>query len=68
MESHGLVSPRQYGFWGNPSTLDPFLKLYSYIQNGFLQGKPTIAVYFDLEKAYDATWRKGLMGNGHSSF
>ena len=61
MESHALISPCQYGFRRNLSTLDPLLKLTTYIQNGFLQGKHTIAVFFDLEKAYDTTWRKGVL-------
>ena len=57
MESHGLISPCQYGFWRNFSALEPLLKLTTCIQIGFLQGKHTTAVFFD----YGTTWRKGLL-------
>ena len=61
MESCSLTSPCGYGFWWNFSTLDSLLKLATYIQNGFLHGKHTTAVFFDLEKTYNTTWRKGVL-------
>ena len=56
LESRNLLSPHQYGFRKNRSTLDPLLKLSNQIQQGFATGNQTIGVFFDMEKAYDTTW------------
>ena len=61
LESHSLISLCQYGFWKILLTLNPLLKITSYIQNDFLQGKHIIAIFFDLEKPYNTTWRKGVL-------
>ena len=61
MESNELISAGQFGFRKNISCLDPLLRLSTYIQDGFVQGKHTIGVFFDIEKAYDMTWRKGIL-------
>ena len=61
LESKNLLSPHQYGFRKNRSTLDPLLKLTNQIQQGFATGKQTIGVFFDMEKAYDTTWRRGVL-------
>ena len=61
LESKNLLSHCQYGFRKNCSTLDPLLKLSTTIQNAFIQKKHTIGIFFDLEKAYDTTWRKGIL-------
>jgi len=61
LETNNLISPHQYGFRKNRSTLDPLLKLSNEIQRGFAEGGQTIGVFFDLEKAYDTTWRHGII-------
>ena len=61
LEKNNLISPFQYGFRKNRSTLDPLFRLSNQIQQGFAQQKQTIAVFFDLEKAYDTTWRQGII-------
>ena len=43
------------------STLNPLLRLSNQIQQGFALKRQTIGVFFDLEKAYDTTWRKGIL-------
>ncbi|MEO1419229.1 MAG: reverse transcriptase family protein [Bacteroidota bacterium] len=74
LESNNLFSPDQFGLRRNRSTLDPMLKLSTQIQGGFATGCQTIGVFFDLEKAYDTTWRHGIlkqfqrMGIGGSMF
>ena len=61
LEKNGLLSPFQYGFRKNRSTLDPLLRLSNQIQQGFALKRQTIGVFFDLEKAYDTTWRQGIL-------
>ena len=61
LESKNLLSTRQFGFRKNRSTLDPLLLLSREIQNAFAIQGQTIGVFFDLEKAYDTTWRGGIL-------
>ena len=61
LETHNLLSPVQFGFRKSRSTLDPLLRLSNQIQQGFVNQCQTIGVFFDLEKAYDTTWRHGVI-------
>ena len=61
LEAHNLLSPVQFGFRKNRSTLDPLLRLSNQIQQGFANQCQIIGVFFDLEKAYDTTWRHGVI-------
>ena len=61
LETKKLLSPFQFGFRKNRSTLDPLLRLSNQIQQGFVQNCQTIGVFFDMEKAYDTTWRNGIL-------
>ena len=61
LESKNLLSNRQFGFRKNRSTTDPLTMLAREIQNAFAKQNQTIAVFFDLEKAYDTTWRVGIL-------
>ena len=65
LESKGLISPCQFGFRKKRSTLDPLLRLTNQIQQGFAKQCQTICVFFDLEKAYDTTWRFGILKQLH---
>ena len=46
-------------FRKNRSTIDPLMFLTREIQNAFALQNQTIAVLFDLEKAYDTTCQGG---------
>ena len=61
LEAHNLLSPVQFGFRKNRSTLDPLLRLSNQIQQGFASQCQTIGVFFDLEKTYDTTRRHGVI-------
>ena len=65
LETKNLLSPFQFGFRKNRSTLDPLLLLTNKIQQGFARQLQTIGVFFDLEKAYDTTWRHGIIKQLH---
>ncbi|GBM51565.1 hypothetical protein AVEN_145921-1, partial [Araneus ventricosus] len=49
--------PTQSGFRRGRSTVDNLLVLETDIRLAFLQRKHLVAVFFDIEKAYDKTWR-----------
>ena len=61
LESKNLLSNRQFGFRKHRSTLDPLLMLSREIQKAFARENQTIGIFFDLEKAYDTTWREGIL-------
>ena len=61
LESKKLLTNRQFGFRKNKCTLDPLLMLSREIQNAMAIQNKTVGIFFDLEKAYDMTWRGGIL-------
>ena len=59
LEHNNIITPCQAGFRSNYTTEDQLIRLTQKIQNGFQMNKDTIAVFVDLEKAYDKVWRQG---------
>ena len=53
------LSPLQFGFRRFRSTANPLLCLKHDISAAFENGKFVLAVFFDLQKAYDTTWKHG---------
>ncbi|GBO43134.1 putative RNA-directed DNA polymerase from transposon X-element [Araneus ventricosus] len=67
LETKNLLSPFQSGFRKGRSTLDNILALETDIRLAFLQRKHLVAIYFDIEKAYDRTWRYGILQDLYDS-
>ena len=66
LESEHLISDFQSGFrWGR-STLDHLVSLESFVREAFIKKEHAVAVCFDLEKAYDTTWKHGIMKDLHA--
>ena len=61
LENNHCISDYQFGFRKFKSTTDPLIRISTDIQNGFVRSQHTIAVFFDLQKAYDTTWRYGVL-------
>ncbi|GFO39486.1 LINE-1 retrotransposable element orf2 protein [Plakobranchus ocellatus] len=57
LESRNLLSNVQCGFRKDHSTLDHLVTLETFTKKAFARKKQVLAVFFDLEKAYDTTWR-----------
>ena len=57
LESNNLISPVQSGFRSERSTNDNLIRLETFIRDAFIKKEHVVAVFFDLEKAYDTTWR-----------
>ncbi|XP_069171294.1 probable RNA-directed DNA polymerase from transposon BS isoform X2 [Procambarus clarkii] len=66
LEHHHLLSPSQFGFRKCRSTTDVLVNLEVYIRTDFAAKTSIVAVLFDLEKAYDTTWRYHILSQLHS--
>ena len=65
LESNNIISEHQSGFRKNRSTADQLVRLESYIRNAFVKKQHVVAIFFDLEKAYDTTWKHGILKDIH---
>ena len=61
LESKSLLSPSQFGFRRARSTADPLARLHTCISSAFARTESVLAVFFDLEKAYDTSWRYHIL-------
>ena len=61
LESNGLITKFQCGFRSKRSTVDHLVRLETFVREAFIKKEHLTAVFFDLEKAYDTTWRYGIM-------
>ena len=57
----------QCGFRKNRSTTDHLVCLEIFVSKAFIQWQHAVVVFFDLEKAYDTTWKYGIMRDLHSA-
>ena len=65
LESNDLISPIQSGFRSERSTNDHLIRLETFIRDAFVNREHVVSVFFDLEKAYDTTWRYGILKDLH---
>ena len=66
LESRRLLTNVQCGFRKQRSAVDHLVTLSTFIMNNFLRKRQTVAVFFDLEKAYDTCWRAGILRTLHT--
>ena len=66
LESNNLITELQSGFRAERSTNDNLVRLETFIRNAFIKREHVVAVFFDLEKAYDTTWRYGILKDLHN--
>ena len=67
LEISQFFSPFQYGFRKARSTIDPLTKLQTEIYRSFKNKYHTIAIFFDIQKAYDTTWRYHILKTIHQA-
>ena len=61
-----MISGNEAGFRKNYSTNDHLVRLESFIRDAFIKKEHCVAIFFfDLEKAYDTTWKHGIMKDLH---
>ena len=64
-ESINIITNFQSGFRHQRSTNDHFVRLETFIREAFIKKENLVSVFFDLEKAYDKTWKYGIMKDVH---
>ena len=65
LEKNGLLTKQQCGYRANRSTVDHLIRLETFIRDAFIQNQHLVAVFFDLQKAYDTTWKHGILKDLH---
>ncbi|GFW64528.1 probable RNA-directed DNA polymerase from transposon X-element [Trichonephila clavipes] len=61
LEKHKCIPLFQSGFRKGRSTLDNIITLENKIRNAFVRRNQLVSIFFDIEKAYDRTWRYGIL-------
>ncbi|CAF4294310.1 unnamed protein product, partial [Rotaria magnacalcarata] len=61
LETKNYFSEYQFGFRKGRSTIDALQYLTTNIQESFSNNSHVLAVFIDVEKAYDTTWRRGIL-------
>ena len=64
LEKNKLIAAVQSGFRKQRGTLDHLVRFETFIHEAFIQ-KEHVSVFFDLESAYDTTWKYGIMNDLH---
>ena len=66
LESNYHILRFQSGFRSDCSITDNLVvRLETFIRDAFIKKEHVVAVFFDLEKAYDATWRYSILKDIH---
>ena len=60
-----MISGNQAGYRKNYSTNDHLVRLESFIRDALIKKKHCVAIFFDLEKACDTTWKYGIIKDIH---
>ena len=66
LESNNLITKFQSGFRAERSTNDKLVRLETFIRDAFIKREHVVAVFFDLEKVYNTTWRYGILKDLHN--
>ena len=61
LEKNKILTKFQCGFRNDKSTTDQLVRLETYVRDAFIKGQHATAVFFDLHKAYDTTWKHGIL-------
>jgi len=67
LERNNFITPVQSGFRKQRSTTDHLVRLESFVREAFVQRHHAVAIFFDLEKAYERTWKYGIMKDVHNA-
>ena len=65
LEKNKLIAAVQSGFSKQRGTLDHSVLFETFIREAFIRKEHVVSVFFDLESAYDTTWKYGIMNDLH---
>jgi ribonuclease HI len=63
LEQNNIITEFQSGFRKQRSTMDQLIRLDTWVREGLANGQHVVAIFFDLEKAYDTTWKYGILSD-----
>ena len=66
LEKNKILSQEQCGYRAHRSTIDHLVRLETFIREAFINNEHLVAVFFDLQKAYDTTWKHGIINDLHN--
>lgn len=61
LETKHFITRYQSGFRKQRSTLDHLIRFETFIREAFVKKQHMVSIFFDLEKAYDTTWKYGIL-------
>ena len=61
LEQHNVITEYQSGFRKQRCTTEQMIRLDTWVRERLANGQHVVAVFFDLEKAYDTTWKYGIL-------
>jgi len=67
LEHNKILTKMQCGFRRQRSTNDHLVRLESFVREAFAQQQHAVGVFFDVEKAYESTWKFGIMRDLHDA-
>ena len=65
LEKNKLIAAVQSGFRKQRGTLDHLVRFETFIRETFIKKEHAVSIFFDLESAYDTTWKYGIMNDLH---
>ena len=65
LESNNLIVDVQSGFRRQRGTNDHLVRLETFLREAFINKQHVVSVFFDLESAYDTTWKYGILKDLH---
>lgn len=66
LEINNIISKNQCGYQKDRGCIDHITNLETYIREAFIKKQHVTTVFFDLEKAYDTTWKYGIIKDLHN--
>ena len=61
LKENSIITPSQSGFTSGDSTIYQLLNIYDDFVSGLDRNIPTQAIFFDISKAFDRVWHRGLI-------
>ena len=65
LENNRLLAKQKCGYRANRCPVDHYIRLETFIHDAFIQNQHLVAVFFDLQKAYDTTYKHGIQQDLH---
>ena len=67
LENNEVISDKQFGFRKHRSTVDALIRLQTDILDTLNRGEHMVVVSFDIQKAYDTSWRFHILKTIHEA-